>query len=176
MPNNSDSVDDWFELIDLSAVPYLDDKHRECEFFFDLLSVEEDRSRFRWLVSAFLNAVYSYFETSALTAYFRFTHPETREPIEDSESLEILRKYVRVFQNAKNPNFVKTSAVHPVVREVYELRKTSTHHYSLSIMEVGPELPRDFQLGDLRGKGEPALQQCKRAIGLVRAVQVELNS
>lgn len=176
MQSDSDSFEDWLDYGDLSAVPDLDDKHLECEYFFELLSVEKDRNRFRWLVSAFLNAIYSYFETSALTAHFRFTHPETGEPIEDSESLEILRQYVRVFQNAKKPNYVKTSAVHPVVKEIYELRKVSTHHFSLSIMEAGSVLPRDFQFGDIRGKGVPAIAQCQRAIELVRVVQVELNT
>lgn len=175
MTEESDSIEDWLELGDLSAIPDLDDKHRECEFFFGLLKAENNRNHFRWLVSAFLNAIYSYFETSALTAHFRFTHPETGDPIEDLEALAILRKYVRVFQNKSNPNYVKTGAVHPVVKEIYELRKISTHHFSLSIMEAGSELPRDFQFGSMRGSGVPALAQCQRAIELVRVVQAELD-
>ncbi len=166
----------WLEKLDLSAVPDLDDKHQECEFFFRILSAETDRNQFRWLVSAFLNSVYSYFETSALTAHFAFTHPVTAEPMEDPESLGILRKYVKFTQSKKNPNYVKTGAVHPVVEEVYELRKMSTHHFSHSIMSVGPVLPRDFHFGDMRGEGKPALEQCQRAIEVVREVQGRLSS
>lgn len=101
-------LNDWLSRCDIGAVPDLDDKVRECEFFFDALSAETNRNRFRWLVSAFLNAAYSFFESTALTAYFRFTDPESGEPYEDDEGLTVLRRHVKVFQNAKNPNFVKT--------------------------------------------------------------------
>ena len=167
---------DWLECLDLAAVPDLDDKHQECEFFFKLLSVETDRNKFRWLVSAFLNAVYSYFETSSLTAHFAFTHPVTAEPMKDPEWLDILTEYVTFTQRKNDPNHVKTRAVHPVVKEVYELRKKSTHHFSHSIMAVGPVLPKDFQFGDMRGQGKPALEQCQRAIEIVREVQGRLSS
>lgn len=176
MTEESVRYEDWIELVDLSSIPDPDDKYQECEFFFDLLETEKDRNHFRWLASAFLNAIYSYFETSALTAHFRFMHPEINEPIEDSEGLATLRKYVNVVQNNKNPKYVKTCAVHPIVKQIYELRKKCTHHFSLSIMEAGPQLPRDFLFGSIRGKGESALMQCQRAIELVRVVQKELDS
>jgi hypothetical protein len=85
----------------LSAIPSPEDKLAECQFFFDLLSKEHYKNRFRCLLSAFLGASYSFLEIKASFLYFAFNNPETGEPIEDSESLEILRKYVDTFQNKK---------------------------------------------------------------------------
>ena len=88
-------ADDWLDRLDIGAIPDLDDKVRECEFFFESLSAEIDRNRFRWLVSAFLNATYSFFESSALTAYFRFTDADGNSH-PDHDGLAILRRNVRV--------------------------------------------------------------------------------
>lgn len=74
-------LSDWLSRWDMDAVPDIDDKVSECEFFFDSLSSETNRNRFRWLVSAFLNAAYSFFESTALTAYFRYTDPENGEAL-----------------------------------------------------------------------------------------------
>src|SRR3989339_608157 len=109
-------IDEWLSRIDLAAVPDPADKLRECEFFFDLLCREADRDRFRWLVSAFMNAAYSFFESSALTAYFRFNDNETGEPVPDSQALEVLRKYVVVIRDEKRPNFVKTAGLVPLTK------------------------------------------------------------
>jgi hypothetical protein len=160
----------------MDAIPDLDDKVKECEFFFDALSVETDRNRFRWLVSAFLNAAYSFFESSALTAYFRFTDPESGDFLEDQQGLAALRKHVRVSQNAKNPNYVKTSGLGPLTMELYDFRKKSTHHNPLSIMAVGPTLPQDFQFGSMRGQGRPVVPLCTEAMQLIRAVHSEINT
>ena len=104
MPQPTDSsLDDILERLDLEAIADPGDKIRECEFLLGLASTEADRTRFRWLVSAYLNAVYSYFETTALYASVAFTDPETGDPIEDTDAVETLRAYVRVLQNEKSP-------------------------------------------------------------------------
>lgn len=167
--------DDWLNRWDMAAVPDLDDKLRECEFFFGLLVNETDRNKFRWLVSGFLNAAYSFFETSALTAFFRFTDPDSGEPREDSEALEVLRKHVRVFRKPDNPNFVKTSALTPLTKQVYEFRKKSTHHFALTVMATGPTLPDDFHFGSMRGEGTPVLPICRETMGLIRTVHEEIH-
>ena len=166
---------DWLSRWDMAAIPDIDDKLQECEFFFGLLVDETDRSRFRWLVSAFLNAAYSFFETSALTAYFRFTDPETGKPHEDSEALAVLRKHVTVFRKPDNPNFVKTGALTPLTKQVYEFRKKSTHHFALSVMATGPSLPDDFHFGSMRGDGTAVMPICRETIDLVRAVHMEIH-
>jgi hypothetical protein len=169
-------IDEWLSLLDLAAIPDPNDKVRECEFFFELMSTETDRDRFRWLTSAFLNASYSYFESSALTAFFRFTDQETGEPIEDSQALEVLRRYVNVLRNVKNPRFVKTAGLVPLTQQLYEFRKKSTHHSPLSIMIAGPSLPEDFHFGSMRGKGTAVMPLCREALALVRHVQQEIDA
>lgn len=113
------SLDDWLSRWDMASVPNLNDKVKECEFFFATLSSELNRNHFRWLVSAFLNSAYSFFESTALTAYFRFTDPENGKTYEDHEGLAVLRKHVQVFQNPKKPSFVKTAGLTPLTQQLY---------------------------------------------------------
>ena len=168
-------LNDWLSRWDMSSVPELNDKVKECEFFFNALSSEVNRNHFRWLVSAFLNAAYSFFESTALTAYFRFTHPENGEIHEDHEGLAVLRKHVKVFQNANNPSFVKTAGLSPLTQQLYGFRKKSTHHCSLSIMAAGSNLPEDFQFGSMRGEGTPVMPLCREMLVLIRDVYAEIN-
>lgn len=177
MPQISDSSQfDIFERLDLDAIADPGDKIRECEFFLGHASVEADRTRFRWLISAYLNAVYSYFETTALYASVAFTDPQTGDPIEDTEAVERLRTYVRVFQNEKKPYYVKTGGLHPVIARLYEVRKAATHHFPLAIMAAGPHLPEDFHLGSIKGEGEPLLALCRDALAVIKQVQAEIDA
>ena len=169
-------LNDWLSRWDMEAIPDIDDKVRECEFFFDALSAETDRNRFRWLVSAFLNAAYSFFESTALKAYFRFTDPESGESYEDHEGLAVLRQHVKVFQSAKNPDFVKTAGLTPITTQLYEFRKKSTHHFPLSIMATGSVLPDGFHFGNMQGQGIPVMPLCREALTLIRAVYAEINN
>lgn len=172
--SNDFDIEDWLNRWDMESVPNFDDKLRECEFFFSLLLKESDRSRFRWLLSGFLNATYSFFESSALTAHFRFTDPDG-ETYEDDEALNILRRHVKVVQDKKNPNFVKTAGLSPLTKKLYEIRKKSTHHFSLSIMAAGPSLPDDFHLGNMKGEGIPIVPLCREALELVRELYAAIN-
>lgn len=177
MSQNSDtSLDSILDRLDLSAIADAGDKIRECEFFLGLASVESDRTKFRWLISAYLNAVYSYFETAALHASAAFTNPETGAPIEDVEAVDKLRAYVRVFQNEKKPYYVKTGGLHPVIARLYEVRKAATHHFPLSIMAVGQNIPEDFHLGNMKGEGEPLLVLCREALAIIKQVQADLDA
>lgn len=169
------SDDDWLDLLDLSAIADPGDKLAECAYFLALASQETCREHFRWLISAFFNAAYSYFETSALLAYAAFCDPDTGEPIEDEDALVLLRQYVKVSRSEKKPNFVKTSGLHPVTQQLYELRKASTHHFPLSIMITGQSLPRDFHFGNVIGGGTPALEFCNSAMTLIHGLQKELD-
>lgn len=94
--------EDWLCGLDIQAVPDLDDKLRECEFYFGLLEGQDDRNKFRWVLSGFLNAAYSFFESSALTAYYRFTNADG-DSYADMDGLGILRRHVKVLRNEKNP-------------------------------------------------------------------------
>lgn len=93
-------------------------------------------------MSAYLNAVYSYFEIKALAAHTAYPDPEIGEYIEGQDMLSILRQYVRIDQNRKNPSFVKTSALDGCLETLYELRKKNTHHY-----------PRNYEVESCPSRG-----------------------
>jgi len=173
--NNHPPTIDEVLSVDLSAVALPEDKIAECAFFLELATREPDRSRFRWLMSAFLNAVYSYFEIKALGAYEAFQHPESGEYIEDEEALEILRKYVRIVQNKNIPSFVKTSGLEGLIESLYELRKQNTHHYPLAIMDTDGAPPQSYQFGIMPGNGTPALEFCRSVMSLIDQIESELN-
>jgi hypothetical protein len=167
-------VNDWLSRLDISSIPDFNDKVQECEFFFSLLSVETDRSKFRWLLSGFLNAAYSFFESSALTAHFRFTDADG-EPYEDHLGLEVLRRHVKVEQRKNNPNYVKTAGLTPTTKKLYDIRKRSTHHFPLCIMAVGDSLPEDFHVGDMQEEGTPIMPLCRDITKLIQDIYTEIN-
>jgi hypothetical protein len=168
--------EDWLDLLDFDAIADPFDKIAECQYFLDLASKEPDVQRFRWLISAFFGAAYSFFEINALSAFHAFADPQTGKLIEDAEALEILRRYVTIFQNVKSPSFVKTGGLHEVTKQLYELRKGNTHHFPLSIMSTGLELPEAFHLGKVSGQGIPALAFCRKAMALMHQVNQELQA
>ena len=112
----------------------------------------------------------------ALNAFHAFTDPKTGAYIEDIEALNILRGYVTICQNVKNPSFVKTSGHHDVTKQLYERRRGNTHHVPLSIMVAGSEVPEDFHFGYITGQGTPALAFCRAAMSLIREVHQKLQA
>lgn len=172
----SADTEDWLNLLDLDAIADPSDKSTECEYFLALATEEKDKDKFRWLISAFFGAAYSFFEINALRAYQSFHNPKTGDPIENQEAIETLRRYVRVFQDVKRPNFVKTAGQNEITIELYDLRKGNTHHYPLSIMTSGQLVPEDFHFGSLSGKGIPALAFCRKVMSLIREVENELQT
>lgn len=168
-------LNDWLSRWDMEAVAGFDDKVKECEFFYSLLSSETDRNRFRWLVSAFLNSAYSFFESTALIAHFWITDPVSGDSHPDHERLKILKKYVKVSQRKNNPNFVDTQGLAPITKSLYKFRKENTHHFPLSIMAAGPNLPEDFHFGSMKNEGTPVVPLCREALELVKKVFSEIN-
>lgn len=172
-PNDFD-LEDWLNRWDIQSVPDFDDKVRECEFFFEKLATEVDRNRFRWLLSGFLNAAYSFFESTALAAHFRFTDADGN-PYKDNDGLSVLRRHVKVEQRKNNLEYVKTTGLTPLTMQLYEVRKKCTHHFSLSIMVTGVSLPEDFHLGNMREEGTPAMPLCREVLQLIRSIHAEIN-
>lgn len=171
---SENDINALLERLDLSAIADPGDKMRECEFFLDLASVETDRTRFRWLISAFLNAVYSFFETSAVHAKFAITNEEG-DQLPDDDAVEKLRKHVKVRSDKNNPERIKTSAQPDGgMKRLYEIRGRATHGFPLSIMATGANLPEDFHFGNMRGEGEPVLPLCRAALDIVRNLQQDL--
>jgi len=165
---------EWFSRLDFSAMEDAPNKLAECEFFFSLASQETDRAKFRWLVSAFFNAAYSYFEMSALRAHFAFT-TETGDPLEDRVALNVLKEYVGVERSSKKSGYVKTLGRHPITKKLYDLRRRNTHHFPLSIMVTGTDLPEDFHFGHMQGEGASGLSFCRDVLSLIHQVQSKIS-
>jgi hypothetical protein len=176
MKESSFDVDDFLSRIDLGAIEDASNKVAECKYFLELASSEKNRAKFRWLISAFLNAAYSFFEMSAMRAHSAFTHPETGDTFEDDEALEILQRYVGISQDKNRPSYIKTWGEHVITKRLYEFRRGNTHHFPLSIMEAGKNLPEDFHFGNMKGEGESVLQLCNQAMQLIHQAQSELNT
>lgn len=162
--------------LDLSAVVTPDDKLKECDYFYSLMSLETDRDKFRWLLGAFLNSCYGYLEYKAAYLHFAFSDHETGEPVEDWESLETLRKYVCVFQLKNKSGFIKTSGLSELMEKLYKYRATSTHDGGLAIMKVGDNLPKDFHIGMYRGEGIPAIEFCIDVLEFFSELESELDA
>lgn len=168
---------DWFSLLDLDAIADTDDKIAECEYFLAAATDEPDVHRFRWLISAFFGAAYSFFEIRALSAFHTFTDPQNGSSVEDTCTLSVLRRYVQITPpKPAKPFFVKTVADHEIIKQLYQLRNGNTHHFPLSIMTMGSTLPEDFYFGKMRGKGIPALPFCREVMSLIRQVNQELQA
>lgn len=167
---------DWFQKFDISAVVLPNDKLAECHFFYELAAQETERDKFRWYLSAFLGACYSYLEIKALQLHHQSSDPETGDTWPDEEALSVLREHVRTLQNKKNSSYVKTSAVSEIMQQLYEARKENIHHNSLAIMIGGKSLPEDFHLGMERGKGKPALDFCRQVLQTFETIETELQS
>jgi len=176
MPSkHSIETDSWLNLLDLDAIADPADKLSECEYFLELATLESDKEKFRWLISAFFGAAYSFFEIHALRAHHSFHNPETGVPIENDEALKTLRRYVRVEQDPKRSTYVKTAGQHKITKVLYDLRGGNTHHFPLSLMTSGERLPDDFHFGNISGKGVPALSFCREVMSLIHLVESELR-
>lgn len=165
-------IEDWVNLLDFDAIADPFDKIAECQYFLNLASQEPDIQYFRWLISAFLGAAYSFFDISALSAYHAFTDPKTGESVEDVEALEKLRRFVTINRKGK---MVTTGGLHKVTMQLYKLRKENTHHFPLSVMVADQEPPEAFYFGYVAGQGVPALPFCREVMALMREVHQELQ-
>jgi hypothetical protein len=168
-----EDFNDYLNRLDISAIESAQDKLDECRYFIELANVERDRKRFRWLLSAFLSAAYSFFEMAALEARYRFCN-EDGDPYPDEQALSVLANYVKVEKFGKNG--VKAVGLSPLAKKLFAIRKGNTHHFPLSIMVSGSNLPIDFRLGKLRGEGVPALGFAQEVLELLEEVQRELDA
>lgn len=160
--------------IDMAAVPLPDDKRNECKYFLSLAERVKDRDEFRWLLSAFLGAAYSYIEIKAQSLCNRYYDEHTDAMYPDENGLEVLRRHVRVFQNKKNPNYVKTSGKSQLLKQLYEHRKENTHNYSLPITKMNSSVPESFGIGLHPDKAVPALQLCRDVLELFHDLEDEV--
>src|SRR5690554_6130577 len=161
--------------IDLASIPLPDDKLEECSFFFKALSTEPDRKRFRWFVSAFLNAAYSFFESEALTAHFRFFNPDDGALYPDQSGVTTLRKHVKVKQIKTNPEYVSTQGKSVIAKKLYQIRNKNVHCGSLIITSVGESLPDDFRIKTSSNESVPAVVFCSETLQLINDIYSEIN-
>lgn len=175
--DNHSYLTDLLSQVDLASIPLPDDKIEECRFFFNALSIEPDRKHFRWLVSAFLNAAYSFFESEALTAYFRFFSPDDGVAHKDQHAISTLENHIGTkFQPTKNrPEYVKTWGDTDITRKLYLIRKTSTHYGSLTITSDGKNVPSDFRIKLSCGESVLAVSFCSEVLQLITDIYSEIN-
>lgn len=169
------SLSKYLDNLDLDAITFPEDKLEECIYFYTLLKSESDRDKFRWLLSAFLGACYSFLEIKAKSLYHAFTNPETGDTYEDENSLDILRQYVKAFQDKNNPSFVKTSGLNALTKTLYKIRNDNTHHYALSIMRQDGNDPEKYLIGHTHGEGIPALSFCREILALFKQINNEIE-
>lgn len=168
------SLKEYLHDLDIMAVPPFGDKLAECEYFFSVLSRESNQDKFRWLLGAFLNSCYGYLEFKASYLHYGFCHPETGEPIEDSENLETLGNYVNVSKYKKS-GFIKTSGLSELMKLLYKFRNRSTHDGGIEVMVSGNNLPEDFKIGKYVNKGIPALDFCKEILDFFSELEEEIG-
>jgi len=168
------SIEEYLENIDLDAIPMPDDKLKECYFYYNLLCTENDRAKFRWLLSAFLGSCYSFLEIKSKHLFFAFTDPDTGEMHEDENALAIFRQYVRAFKNKKNSSFIQTKALHALIKTLYEFRNKNTHHGALSIMQQGTATAENYLIGETLNTGVPAIKFCKSILFLFNEINEQL--
>lgn len=183
----------WSDImdIDVGAIADPQDKIAECQYFLDLASKELNVQYFRWQISAFLGAAYSFFEITALGAYNALTDSRTGEPVENVEAIEVLKQYVTVGRNIKNSSRIDTgsihketkAAVHEITGLLYELRRNNTHHSPLEITAIGTELPEAFHFCIYGKNGvlskvfcKPALVFCRETMLLIQQVKEEIET
>lgn len=169
----------FYDLRDLSGIETIEDpsiKITECEYFLGLASIEKDRTRFHWLINAFFDAAYNYFEMSALHAHFAHEAPDTNESIENRKTLVILRNHVVVIQEKNCRPYVNTAGKHPITKRLYELRETNTYPQPLAIMATEPSVIDDFHFESMKGNGSPVLAFCHEAMSIIRQVQSEFEA
>jgi len=171
MDADPEEIRKFISSIDVQSVAGEDDKADECRFFLGLARMEIDKKKFRWLVSAFLGAAYSYFEHTAHWACIARTDHDTGEDIADEALLSAVREHVDVIHNKKYPSHSRTVASREVLRRLYEVRHENTHRCSLSIMSAGLSLPDGFHLGWEVGRGIPLLEFCEKIMVEVGQLQ-----
>lgn len=165
---------DYLARLDLSAIESAQDKLEECRFFMGLASVERDRQRFRWLLSAFLSSAYSFFEMVAVEAHFSFCDDEGH-PYANEHALDVLANYVKITKTGSKGR-VQVSGLTPLAEKLWAIRRGNTHHFPLSIMATGQDLPNDFSIGKLRDEGIPALAFARDILAMIEQVQRELRT
>jgi hypothetical protein len=168
-------IDGWLN-IKWEYIPDLNDKITECSFFLDLASNEHSVDKFRWLISAFLNAAYSYFESKSVEIYHTHVDAESGNCYVDKPAHDVLSKYVGIKQCKKDPSYIKTWGRHELTKELYRVRAKNTHHGSIAIVPNGDVIPENFECVIWREPPKPALKFCREVMALIRQVQEELEN
>ncbi|SFU62923.1 hypothetical protein [Nitrosospira multiformis] len=152
--------------LDIVGIPSAWDTFQKCEYFLNLASSEVNTPQFSWLISAFLEAAYSYFDVLAIGAMNSFTDGYTGGTWQDEELyFKILGSVVYI--GSEGPFRVKTS-IAPysplIVRHLFKFHEDYTYHYPLAILKAGPNLPEEFRFGGSIRNGVPALEFCRKVL------------
>ena len=128
---------DFEELLPYSwdCIPVPDDKLDECQFFMSQMESTTEASKMRWLLSAYLNACYSFFEIKVNYSYFNPNFPK------DEFSLAELSNFIDHKANpTKNiPKKTQTFGKDERVKLLYELRHENTHNSPMLVLTKNNE-------------------------------------
>lgn len=174
MENLNKNSDKWLD-IKLDDIPDPLDKLLECKYFFRLLEVEVERDNFRWLMSAFLSAAYSFFETANFYAQKRYSDEVSSVDVGCEEMLGILKNYVFLREKGKGDKRFSTSGMMPLIKQLYDLRHLNTHRSAFSIKTNGVNLPGDFVIGFVASDDVSAIEFCKKIITIMENVSDRLR-
>ena len=138
--------------LDIVGIPDTWDTLEKCEYFLKLASREVKTPQFSWLISAFLEAAYSFFNVFAIRAMHWLVDCDG-QTWQDDEAFEELSCIVRI--DSKGP-FGVTTSLAPysplIVRHLYKFHERYTQHFPLAILTGGPKMPEDFRFGGFHSK------------------------
>ncbi len=166
--------DEWLN-IRVDDIPDPLDKCLECRYFFQLLEGESNQNNFRWLMSAFVSAAYSFFETVNFSAYKRYPDEISSVNTGCEEVLNVINKYVISKNNGKGDRRFTTSAISPLLKQLYALRNSNIHRSAFLIKTNGSDLPNDFMFGFIMDSDVPALAFCKKVVALIDDISRNLQ-
>jgi hypothetical protein len=174
MEKQKTDSDEWLN-IRVDDIPDPLDKCLECRYFLQLLERESDQKNFRWLISAFISAAYSFFETANFSANKRYPDEALSQHAGCEESFNVIKKYVISKNNGKGDRGFTTSATAPLLKQLYALRNSNTHRSAFLIKTNGGDLPNDFMFGFLTDSDVPALAFCKEVVALIDCISEQLQ-
>lgn len=174
MEKQKTDSEEWLN-IRVDDIPDPLDKCLECRYFLQLLEGASDQNIFRWLTSAFVSSAYSFFETVNFSAYKRYSDEISSINAGCEETLNIINEYVMSKNNGKGDRGFTTSAISPLLKQLYALRNSNIHRSAFLIKTNGGDLPKDFMFGFITDSDVPALAFCKKVVALIDGMSLKLK-
>lgn len=169
-------IDRILDFTDLSAFPDLNDKARECNYFLSLAAASINKDHFRWAISAFLTASYSYFEVLALKAFKDCELlAEGRYLINDCV-LDVLNQFVTFKESTKKPMHLHKKIHCETMKRLKELRNQNAHHLPLRIRcDEAQFNPSMCNFGYMKDESDNVLVFCGKVMKIIDDIEAQVN-